>query len=252
MFGVMSFKHWGSGLVLIGALTGCGTMSDYTPQGVAGQPKPGDYPIYVYPEELTVPRPYAVVGSMFVGETLFTIFGGSFEEELNTLRQKARRVGADAVKITSIQQPDFLHAKHRVEAELIRFTQPWESLPMDAAELRQYLRADRDFDPIEGFWRIQDPGQTPIGIVASRSKPGRDFVAFLLAPGSGGWRTGDKKLDLARGERPGVYRGSYFFEDYRRVGVAFTLRPENPDSFLIQLSVDSVPLRVVREAGSAY
>lgn len=237
--------------MLIGLLTGCGTVSDYSPQGATSQPKPADYPIYVYPEELPVPRAYETVGSMYVGETLFTVFGGSFENELNTMRKKARRVGADAVKITSIQQPDFLHAKHRVEANLIRFTQPWESIPMDEAEMKLYLQADRDFDPLEGIWHIQDPAQTRIGIVENRSKPGRDFVAFLLDSSNASWKPGDKKLDLLRGERNEVYRGSYYFDDYRRQSVAFTLRPGNTNSFMIQLSVDSVPLFFVREQPSA-
>lgn len=240
-------KQWLGWLGLAGVLAGCGTVTDYTPQRAGGPAKPADYPISVYPEELRVPRPYEVIGAMYVGETLFTVFGGSFEAELNTLRQKARRVGADAIKITSIQEPDFLHAKHRVEADLIRFTAPWESFAMTEAELKLYLQAEQGLDPLEGIWISQDTSQNRIGIVRNQAKPGRDFIAFLLASSNPAWQPGDKKLDLASGERAGVYRGSYYLDDYRRQGVAFTLRPDNPDSFMIQLSADTVPLFFVRQ-----
>src|SRR6478736_1854553 len=149
--GVMGTKQLFSLLGLAGLLAGCSTTTDYSPQIKDGTAKPADYPIYIYPAELRVPRPYEVVGEIYVGETLFTVFGGSFEDELNTMRKKARKVGADAIRIKTVQTPDFMHSKHRVEADLIRYTAKWESLPMTEADLKLYLQADRDFDPLEGI-----------------------------------------------------------------------------------------------------
>ena len=244
---VMGAKQLFSLVGLAGLLVGCGTVSNYSALIEDGTPKPADHPIYVYPVELRVPRPAEVVGEMDVGESLFTVYGGSLEDELKTLQKKARQVGADAVKLTSVEEPDFMHSKHRVEAKLIRFTEKWENFPMTEANLKLYLQADRDFDPLEGIWVTQDTSTNRVGIVKDTKKPGRTLIAFILNSTNPTWQPGDKKMDLANDNRPGVYRGSYYLDDYRQHSVAFRMRADSTNTFMIQLSQDTVPLFFVRE-----
>jgi hypothetical protein len=235
-------------LALSVLLTGCTTVTRYEAKTKAHPAKPADHPIYLYPREVRVPRPYEVIGVMEIRDTPFTMFGGSFESEIAALRERARKVGADAVQLTSVEQPDFLHAKYRMDANLIRFSEPWEQVQWTEAEFRDYLRAQGEaLDPVEGIWVANDVMQSRIAIRRVKSRPDREFAAYLLHTRNPTWRLGDKKLDLVRGERPGVYRGAYYLEDYRRKSIAFSLLGARTNVFVIPQAEDEPPIVFSRE-----
>jgi hypothetical protein len=229
-------------------LAGCTTVTSYTSKSEAGPARAADYPIYVYPEKLDVPRPYEVIGTMSIRDTPLTLFGGSFEGELQTLRERARRQGADALKLTSVEPPDFLHAKYRVEADFLRFTNAWEKVALSETELLTYFRTNQSaLDTLEGIWQGNDAMRSRVGIVRNNSRPGRDFIAFILNTSNPTWQRGDKKLELASGERPGVYRGVYYFDDYRRKAVAFTLLGAQTNVFILPMPDENPPVIFAKE-----
>lgn len=228
--------------------TGCTTISNYNAKAPAGPARAKDYPIHLYPKEVNVPRPHEVVGIMTIRDTPLTVWGGSFEGEVAELRRKAQKVGADAVKLTSVEQPDFLHAKYRVDGEIIRYTDVWEKSELTEANFKAYLAANAAaLDPVEGIWQANDLMQTRVGIVRNASKPGRDFVAFILGTANASWQPGYKKLELASGERAGVYRGLFYYEDFRRRGIAITLRGQAPVIFIIPMEGDTPPVIFAKE-----
>lgn len=236
------------GLLLVTLSLGCTTVKTYVPKAEPGAAKPTDYPIYVYNEKIAVPRPYEIIGTMNISDTPLTVFGGSFEGELDTLRQQARKRGADGLQITAVEPPDFFHAKYRVTANFVRFTNTWESLPFSEAEFRGYLTAQKEqLDPIEGCWQINDAAGSRVGIVRDNTRPGREFFGFVLASGNPTWKPGDKKIELATGERPGVYRGAYYFDDYRRKTVAFPLLGAQTNLFILQMPADETPVLFTKE-----
>jgi hypothetical protein len=228
-------------------LTGCTTVK-YEPKTAAGPAKPADYPIYVYTEKMKVPRPFEIIGTMRVGDTPITMIGGSLEAVLKTLRQNARQKGADALRLTAVNEPGFTSANYRVDANFLRFTDAWESVSLSEDELRAYFRTNgQTLDPIEGIWFVNDAPQSRVAIMKNSSKPGRDFVAFILNTKNPSWRRGDKKMDIASGERQGVYRGDYYLDDYQGKRVAFTLRGTPASSFVLQMSEESYPIVFSRE-----
>ena len=153
------------GLSLVTLLLGCTTVKSYVANTKPGAAKPADHPIYVYNEKAPVPRPYEIIGTMSISDTPLTVFGGSFEGELDTLRKQARKRGADGLQITQVDSPDFFHAKYRVTANFVRFTNTWESLPFSESEFRNYLTAQKEkLDPIEGFWQINDGAGSRVGM----------------------------------------------------------------------------------------
>lgn len=235
-------------LLLAGLGTSCTTVKSYTPQAEPGPAKPKDYPIYVFNEKKPVSRPYEVIGTMSIRDTPFTVFGGSLEAEMQTLRETARKKGADAVRLTSVEQPDFLHAKYRMTGDLIRFTNVWENLDLSEAEFRAYLQTPPEpLNPIEGIWLVNDAVGSRVGIIRNNVRPGRDFVAFILNTGNPTWHHGDKKVELASGERPGVYRGVYYFDDYRRKSIAFTLMGARTNVFILPMPDDNPPIIFTKE-----
>lgn len=215
-------------------LAGCTTVK-YEPKAEAGPAKSPDQPVYVYSETMRIPRPYEVLGKIRVGDTPLTVTGGSLEGVLEKLRKNARQKGADALQLTSVEQPGFTSANYRVEANLLRFTDVWESVLIPDDELAAYFRTNAStLDPIEGVWAGNDPAQSRVVIMKNNAKPGREYIAFVVSTRNPTWRKGDKKLDIVRGERQGVYRGSYYMDDYQEKRVAITLRVAE-NRFLVHL-----------------
>src|ERR1700744_2369806 len=96
--------------ILLAALTlpfgGCTTTTDYKTGAVAANaPTTAEYPIPVYSEDMDVPRPCNVMGTISIGHTSLTTIGGSIDKEMEKVMRAAHEKGADAVQITSIQKP---------------------------------------------------------------------------------------------------------------------------------------------------
>lgn len=216
---------------------GCTTTVDYQPKANSSPAKPADYPIYIYPGNLRVPRPFEVIGSVRVDDTPFTVKGGSLEAVVETLRKEARKQGADAVKLTEVESPDFLSPNHRAQANLIRFTDTWETHPLSDAQLVSYFQTNTaaQLDPIEGIYSGNDMVRSRVVIWKNDTRPGRDFVALILGSANPTWHLGNKKMDLRRGERPGVYRADFFMDDYQSRQVAISLRDKPSPYFYFVL-----------------
>lgn len=213
-------------------LTGCSTVVTYKPNLAAGPVKPAGYPLPVYTEDMTVPRPCEVIGTVSISGGHFTMFGGSAESEMQKVMQTAWEKGADAVQMKSAATPDFLDSNYRLVADLLRYTDAWETMAITPAAFAAYLETNRrNLDPIEGVWDAF--GQIPhrLGIRRDNSKPGRDFIGFVLNTENPSWRTGYKKIDIQRGTQSGTYILDYYLDNFSKrktiirlaKGVTFTL-----------------------------
>ena len=123
---------------------------------------------------------------------------------MKTIMETAHEKGADVVELTSIKPPDFESAHYRAEANLLRYADNWETVGLSENDFLTYLQQHQQtLDPIEGIWSDGSPDR--IGIIRNTSKPGRDFIAFMLNVELPSWQKGYKKMDIARGNRPGAY-----------------------------------------------
>jgi hypothetical protein len=175
------------------------------------------YPILVYTEDMTVPRPCEVIGTISIHDTRLTMFGGSVENEMKKVMQTAREKGADAVQMKSLEKPDFSNSNYRLVADLLRYTDIWEIVVSSEEGFANYLKTNqRNLDSIEGVW--DGHGQIPhrIGIMRNASKPGRDFIGFILNTENPTWRKGYKKIDIQRGTQPGTYIFDYYLDNFSK------------------------------------
>jgi hypothetical protein len=199
-------------------LTGCSTVVSYQSHLPAGPAKPAGYPIPVYTEKMTVPRPCDVIGTVTVAEGPLTMRGGSIEEETRKIITTAWAKGADVIQIRSIETPGFTRADFRMVADLARYSDAWETFPLSGRDFEGYLGAHQQtLDPIEGVWDGAGTNPNRIGIIRDRFKPGRDFVGFILNTGNPAWHDGYKKMDIKRGVQPGSYVLDYYLEDFTKV-----------------------------------
>jgi hypothetical protein len=198
---------------LIFLLSGCTTTKTYTPNMAAGLAKPANYPIPLYTEDQRIPRPCELIGTLSIGDTEFTVSGGSIKGVMKTLMDTAHEKGADVVQITSMLRPDFNSSNYRIVANLLRYSDAWETAAISENDFLAYLRRhQRTLDSIEGIW--SDGSADRIGIIRNNSKPGRDFIGFKLDVELPSWQKGYKKMDIARAKRPGTYAIRYYKDDF--------------------------------------
>jgi hypothetical protein len=205
-------------------LTGCSTVTTYTPHSAAGPAKPVGYPIPIYTEKMSVPRPCEVIGTVSIGGGHFTMYGGTPESETVKVIKKAWEKGADVVRIRSIEEPGFSHASYRMVADLLRYADAWETIVGSEQGFINYLDTHRqNLEPIEGIW--DGAGKVPhrIGIIRDTSKPGRDFVGFILDTANPAWRVDYKKIDIQRGVQPGSYVLDYYLDNFSKKEITVIL-----------------------------
>jgi hypothetical protein len=217
---------------LIFLLVGCTTTKTYTPHTAAGPAKPADYPIPIYNEDIRIPRPCQLIGQLSIGDTPLTMFDGSMKGVMKTLMDTAHAKGADVVELISIKQPDFESANYRLEANLLRYADKWETVTISENDFLVYLRQHREtLDPIEGIWSDGSPDR--IGIIKDTSKPGRDFIAFMLNVELTSWRKSYKKMDIARTVRPGAYSLKYYRDDFGMAKTTVLLDHDRAFTFIV-------------------
>jgi hypothetical protein len=222
-------------------LTGCSTTVTYQSNLPAGPSKPAGYPIPVYPENMTVPRPCVVIGTASIGGGQFTMFGNSVESEMKKLMRAAWEKGADVVQITSTEKPGFSRSSSRLTANLLRYADTWEQVSVPAAEFAAYLKTNQQhLDPIEGVWDGYDVGPIRIGIMRNTSRPGRDFIGFILDSENPVWREGCKKIDIKRGTEPGSYIFDYYLDNFSRRETTVILGQRTTFSLMV-LTSDEAP-----------
>lgn len=224
-------------------LAGCSTVTTYKSNMAAGPAKPADYPILVYTEDMTIPRPCEVIGTVTVGSGHFTMRGGSAESEMLKIMQTAREKGADAIQMKTMEQPDFANANFRLVADLLRYTDAWETIPITEQQFAAYLKANqRSLDPIEGVWNTFGRVPHRIGIMRDTSRPGRDFVGFMLGTENPTWRNGYKKIDIQRGPQPGTYLFVYYLDDFSKQETTVILNRRTTFTLAIPTSEEETEL----------
>jgi hypothetical protein len=225
--------------------TGCSTTKTFKPESAVGPAKPADYPIPVYSVDMRIPRPCVLIGEFSIGDTQLTMFGGSMKGVMKTLMDTAHEKGADVVELTSIKQPDFESAHYRVEANLLRYADKWETVALSENEFLAYLKKNQaTLDPIEGIWSDGSPEE--IGIMRDTSKPGRDFIAFMLNPLLPSWQKGYKKIDIARTDRPGDYSIKYYREDFAQAKTTVLLDQGRAFSFIVNTESGAVEVNYLK------
>jgi hypothetical protein len=234
-------KRLASILFLPWLLAGCTTIATYQPRTPAAAPKPADYPIPIYNSDAEIPRPCLLIGEISIDHTPFTIVGGSADDEMKRVMKAAHEKGADVVQLSSVQKPGFATTDYRITANLLRYADTWERYSASRDDFVAYLEQHRqNLDPIEGIWTDGLPDR--IGIIRDTSKPGRDFIGFTLNTNSLAWPLGYKKMDITRGNQPGVYQIRLYHDDFGTSDLIVSLDHGRAFSFDLNSREEVIPV----------
>ena len=194
--------------------TGCAAMK-YHPVSAPGTATAADYPIPVYSGRQQPPRPCRIIGTVAFRADSWTMIGGSATTEMKRIMRLAHQKGADVVYLTEPGKPDFTNPNFKLGAELLRYTDCWETNSLTRLEFERYLDGNRaTLDPIEGIWSAHSIPPELIGIMRDHSRPGREFIGFVLESDDPLWGPGMKQMDIRRGSRPGSYLITYYLHDF--------------------------------------
>jgi hypothetical protein len=225
--------------------TGCATDTSYQPSLTAVPAKSASYPIPVYTENMRIPRPCKLIGQVSVGNSSFSMMGGSIKDVMETLMDMAHKKGADVVQVISIKRPDFSNTSYGIKVNLLQYADKWETIPISEKAFLTYLRKHRrTLDPIEGIW--SNDYSERIGIIRNTSKPGRNFVAFTLNTTLPSWHEGYKKIDIAYGKQPGSYDLKYYRDDFSVAKTNVMLDHNYAFSFIINTSNGAYEVRFTK------
>lgn len=224
-------------------LAGCTTSLHYKPATASGTTRtawPANYPVPLFMEDATLPRPATVIGTVSTSDTGFSTIGGDIQVELKKLLQLAREQGADAVQITSLQKPDYTDTNYRFKANLLHYTDTWETVNLSTAQFEAYLAANQgNLDPIEGVWDGRGAVPHYIGIMRDpANKSGRDFIGFILGTQNPAWKKGYKKMDIQHGPQPNAYSIEYYLDDFTKLTVPIDLSPDFKIKLVIKKTTD--------------
>ena len=195
--------HPGVSLFSMLLLTGCSTVVTYNANLPAGPARKPGYPIPVYTEDMTVPRPCELIGTISVRGGHFTMFGGSAESGnekgyANRPEERRRRRQMQIDRGRRIfQMPNY-----RMVADLLRYADTWETIAISDAEFHQLSRhhTDRTSTRLKGVWEATGTNPHRIGIIRDHSQPGRDFSGLFstrkIRPGTKATRKLTSNADL--------------------------------------------------------
>ncbi len=152
----------------------------------------------------TINRPHTVMGSISVSDSERTLIDDELDSVLLMAIEEAQSHGADALHITSVEQPGFLDSTHRIRANFIAFDKSTECVLLLLADFLAYLETDRRND-IEGIWQAAD-GTCKLGIQEQGS--GR-YVAFILESDTEVWQRGEIKITFKATEDDAAFTCDY-------------------------------------------
>ncbi|PIE57117.1 MAG: hypothetical protein CSA34_00615 [Desulfobulbus propionicus] len=103
--------------------TSCATQVDYVSNSTGNAPRPENCDIDLYLPGTTIDRDYRVIGSLFIGDAGLTIECGQ-TTVLQQAKAKGCQVGADAILLTEVKEPDWISTCYRLKGSMIVYSKP--------------------------------------------------------------------------------------------------------------------------------
>ena len=109
-------------VVIVASLSilSCAPAVYFSSSGNSRDPKSSDYYIFVLPAKISLPTNAVVLGEISVTDAGMSV-NCDLPDVIEKAKQRARKVGADAIQITSIREPDLMSTCYWIKALAIAF-----------------------------------------------------------------------------------------------------------------------------------
>ncbi len=117
----------------------CATQVDYVANSSGKSPRPDNCDIEVYLPGTSIARSYDIIGSVLIGDSGLTMSCGQ-ATVIKQAKEKGCQVGADAILLTEIKEPDWISTCYRIKGNMLVYrTQP--APPVAAAPIVEPTRS---------------------------------------------------------------------------------------------------------------
>ena len=107
-------------MFIVFLLNSCAASVSYKSAAQSRPPKPEEYEIEVFHANETPSKKNTTLGLISVDDSGFTI-NCSYDVVLGKAKEKAREIGADAIKIVKIESPDLFSSCYRIKVLAIAY-----------------------------------------------------------------------------------------------------------------------------------
>lgn len=217
-------------------LSSCSPSLKYTSIKPSKTSKPSGHNIIVYPLGSSLPSNATIIGSIYIGDTGFSM-GCGYDDVLNIAKRKAREVGGDAIQITEVKTPDLSSTCYRIRANIIAFREiksppNWPTISWSEQQFKDYLDENTEnLNPIEGIWTVTEggtwhnlstgtngniPDRNPyrLAIIQNTRFPNYDFVAVVLESEYSYWKPGNVKAHFRNTVYNNIFEALWYMNDY--------------------------------------
>ena len=111
-------KHTLALVLMVFGLVGCATETSLNIYSQPNGSKPIGCPMEIYRNPSFIKKPFDIIASIKVDDTGFT-FNCGYEKTMQTIRDNACEVGADAVLIVDERKPDMRSTCYRADASML-------------------------------------------------------------------------------------------------------------------------------------
>jgi S1-C subfamily serine protease len=237
----MKYKYFFAGLYITCILLSCAPKITYRELREPLRPKNQEYEIKVYKDSDHVPANSFLLGVLRIDDSGVSV-GCGFDDVMELAKEKAKKVGADAVYITKILLPDKTSTCYRIEAVLLGFKaiSDWPSIFKDELQIRKYLDSiNKDSAMFEGIYNICQSGVDEdiysgqlvqyndvniyrIAIIRDTTHSNYDYVGFVLESKYPEWQPGFIKARFRNTSYESVYESIWYYGNFEEESCYFT------------------------------
>ena len=99
-------------------LCSCAPSVSYRSVRAGLEPKSGTEEVLVFTEFEEIPFSYEIIGNVSVGDAGLTLVCG-YSDVIEVAKKRAREAGGDAIKLTSVTNPDLWSSCYRISAAVL-------------------------------------------------------------------------------------------------------------------------------------
>ncbi|MBT3748109.1 MAG: trypsin-like serine protease [Bacteroidetes bacterium] len=207
-------------IFLIELFTGC-TSTVSTTRTTSLPPTPASEQIIVYGLNDAIPPNAKNIGMIKIGDSGFSIDCG-WDQVLESAKLECRKIGGNAIKLASINEPDIMSTCYRITAYAMRLPQK-RYLPSDEQSTKYTLTilkeewAKSGVDEIEGVYEAIGDGKSAKYILGVKKINNTEYSALYFGGAvddfSNNWVEGDLKAKIFKTATPNIYRVEWYMAD---------------------------------------
>jgi V8-like Glu-specific endopeptidase len=170
--------------------------------------------------ELNKPLPYGTeeIGSVKIGDSGVSLNCG-WDSVIETAKNASRKMGGNAIKVVSVQEPDPISTCYRIVAKIYRLPEKIFISELDASTDYNLDNLKKEWsqtgtDALEGIYERVIGYEGPKYTLAIKKKTNTEYQAIYISGGDNGiWSEGNLKAKIFRTAKQNIFKVQWYMDD---------------------------------------